>query len=308
MHKEFKLTDPYEHQLHTYLWETNKEPTGVIQILHGAGEHMSRYKDFAEYFANLGFHVIGNDHLGHGLTSPDQKTIYFDDTLGFHKVYEGVKTVRDYIEKEYPKLPVIMFAHSMGSFIGRYAIIHDHFRYDQAIFAGTGWFSPLSVRFGQIVSGFISLFKGRHYVSEFFNTKILDGHIRSMKRNGLINNRSEWISQCLDIQKEVLNDPLCARKFTIGAQRDILKFIPEIQNKRAIKASSSSTAIYFISGKQDGLGRYGQVAKKLDKLYEDCGYSNVRYTIFNNCRHEIINEIDREKHYTKIHSFIKNYL
>lgn len=308
MYKEFKLTDPYEHELHTYLWETDKKPIGVIQILHGAGEHVLRYKDFAEHFSNLGYHVIGNDHLGHGKTAPNEKVIYFDDYLGFHKVYEGTKTVRNYIKETYPKLPVIMFAHSMGSFIGRYAIIHDHHNYDVAIFSGTGWFSPINIRFGQCLASIITLFKGRQYVSEFFNTKILDGHIRSMKKNGLINKRSEWITQNIDIQKEVLKDPLCDREFSIGAQKDILKFMPEIQNKRAIKESSSSTAIYFISGKQDGLGKYGFAPKKLDKIYRECGYSNVKYSVLNNCRHEVINELDRLKHYDKINGFIKTYL
>ncbi len=308
MRKEFKLTDPYEHELNVYLWETTEKLKGVVQILHGAGEHMGRYDDFAQYLNSLGFHVIGNDHLGHGKNNLDSDSIFFDHSLGFHKVYEGVKTVRDYIGTHYPKQPVIMFAHSMGSFIGRYAIIHDHHRYDQALFSGTGTFSNFSMLFGKLLAKIIILFKGEKYVSNFFNHKVLDSHIRSMRRNGLINSRIEWISQRMDIQKDVANDPLCNKEFTIGAQKDILTFLPEIQNNRMIKGSSSATAIYFISGSQDGLGKYGEAAKKLYQIYDNCGYSNVKYSILNNCRHEIINEVDYEGHYQMIGNWMLNNL
>ncbi len=308
MKKEFKIVDPYEHDLHTYLWESDKTPKGVVQILHGAGEHVNRYDDFAQYLNTQGYHVIGNDHLGHGKTDEEANTIYFDSSIGFHKVYEGVKTVRDYIEEHYDGLPVIMFAHSMGSFIGRYAILYDHKRYDQAIFTGTALFNPVTTFFARILSNVMVAIRGDKHVSEFFNHRILDSQVRSMKRNGIINKRIEWISQDRNIQNEVLNDPLCNREFTMGAQKDILHFIPEIQDKQRIKKAASATAIFFISGDLDALGHYGTDAKKLFNIYHDCGYSNVKYTVVNNSRHEIINELDKESHYKMISDWIERNL
>ena len=301
MRKEFKIQDPYEHDLHTYLWETDKTPKGVVQIIHGAGEYMHRYDEFAQYLNSVGFHVIGNDHLGHGNTAdPNLDYIYFESTIGFHQLYDGVKIVRDYITENYPDLPVIMFAHSMGSFIGRYAIIHDHKRYDQAIFSGTGMFNGISVTFGKILASIIAKLKGKTHVSNFFNKRVLNGHVRNMKRNGIINKDIEWLTQRPEVQRAWIEDPLCGKPFSIGAQLDILTFLPEIQNKRMIKASASATAIFFISGELDGLGKYGADAKALYNIYHDCGYSNVKYTVLNNTRHEIINEVEKEAHYKLI--------
>ena len=298
MKKEFKIIDPYEHELHTYLWETNDpKPKGIVQIIHGAGEHMGRYAEFAEYLTSIGFTVIGNDLLGHGKTAENQEYVYFESSIGFHKVYEGVKSVRDYIDEHYPKLPVIMFAHSMGSFIGRYTILHDHKRYNQAIFSGTGIHNSLGVAFSRLLAKIIILFKGDKYISDFFNHKILDGQIRSMKKNGIINKRIEWISDRPEVQRAFKADKLCGKPFTIGAQKDILTFLPEIQDKKMIKASASATAIYFVSGDLDALGNYGGAAKKLFNMYQECGYSNVKYTVLNNTRHEIINATDKIVHY-----------
>ncbi len=298
MRKEFVVVDPYENELHTYLWETNsKNPKGVVQIIHGAAEYMERYDDFAKYLNSIGLHVIGNDLLGHGKTSTNLEYVYFDSSIGFHKVYEGVKSVRDYIEENYQGLQVIMFAHSMGSFIGRYAILHDHKRYDQAIFSGTALFKPFKINFAKLIANIIIKLKGDKYVSKYFNTKVSDGHIRNMQKNGLINKRIEWISQDRKTQQFFLDSKYCGIPFSIGAQKDVLTFIPKIQDKQRIKQSASSTAIFFISGDLDGLGKYGEVAKKLYDIYNDCGYSNVKYSVLNNTRHEIINSIEKVAHY-----------
>ena len=309
MEKEFIIVDPYENDLHTYLWTPNVvKPKGVVQIIHGASEHVGRYREFATYLNTLGLIVIGNDHLGHGKTADTNEYVYFADDIGFHKVYEGIKTVRDYIEEFYPTLPVIMFAHSMGSFIGRYAILYDHKRYDQAIFSGTGWFNPLKIYLSIGLAKLIIRSKGKRHVSEFYNTKVADRAVKSMQKNGIINNRVEWITSDRNIQKEFLADEMCGKPFTIGAHLDMLRFLLEIQDKQRIKASASSTAIYFISGELDALGNYGNDIKNLYQYYKDCGYSNVKYTIFGNARHEVINEIDRDFTHQQLGKWILKYL
>lgn len=298
MKKEFQLMDPYENSLHVYLWETEVPvPKGVVMIIHGAGEYCERYDQFAQYLNSIGLHVIGNDHLGHGKTATDDTKVYFDSSIGFHKVYEGVKTVRDYVEQHYPKLPVIMFAHSMGSFIGRYAILYDYRRYDKALFSGTGLMNPLLIRIGKFIASIIIRSKGDQYVSPWFNTHIMGRHITDMEKKGFITERVQWITQDKAKQDEFRDDPYCGRPFTIGAQRDILSFLPEIQDKRRIEQSASSTAIYFVSGDLDPLCKYGEDIKKLFNMYNDCGYSNVKYSVLNNTRHEIINEVERVAHY-----------
>ena len=294
MEKEFKLIDPYENELHTYLWTTKLEkPKGIVQIIHGASEHVGRYREFASYLNSIGFNVIGNDHLGHGKTDEDCESVYFADSIGFHKVYEGVKTVRDYIEEYYPTLPVIMFAHSMGSFIGRYAILYDYKRYDEAIFSGTAWYNPIKIYFSIGFAHLIIRSIGKKGVSEYFNSHVANGAIRSMRKNGIINKKVEWLSGDREIQRAFTDDILCGKPFTIGAHLDLLRFLHEIQDKKRIKDSASSTAIYFISGELDALGGYGNAAKKLFQYYKDCGYSRVKYTVLNNARHEVINDVER---------------
>lgn len=306
MEKEIIIIDPYENELNTYIWTPiTKRPKGVVQIIHGAGEHAGRYKEFAKYLNSLGLIVIANDHLGHGKSADNDDYVYFSDDIGFHKVYEGVRTVRDYIEEKYPNLPVIMFAHSMGSFVGRYTILYDYKRYNQAIFTGTGWFSSIKIRSLIAIFAIASKIKGKRYVSPKLTKMFTEGAIKSMRKNGIINEKIEWISADPNIRRAYKEDPLCGKPFSVGAHLDLFRFLPEIQDKKRIKASASSTAIFFISGELDALGDYGIASKKLYKYYNQCGYSNVKFNIINNGRHEVINDYEREAAYRMIGNWIE---
>ena len=65
------------HKLHVVLWEPENEIKAVVQISHGMIEMIDRYEDFALFLNQKGFAVIGNDHLGHGLTAGN------DSDLGY---------------------------------------------------------------------------------------------------------------------------------------------------------------------------------------------------------------------------------
>lgn len=309
MEKEFILVDPYENELHTYLWTTSsRKPKGVVQIIHGASEHLTRYRDFALYLNSQGFHVIGNDHLGHGKTAETNEYVFFAETMGFHKVYEGVKTVRDYIEEKYPKLKVIMFGHAMGSFIGRYTIINDQRRYDLAVFSGSAHFNRTKVKFMRSIATGLITKEGPKAISSRLIKMTTEKPINSMRKNGLINLEKEWLSHDREVQDYYEESPLCGMPFTVSAQRDLFDMILEMMDKDKIAASASSMPIYFISGEEDALGDYGEGIKKLYSMYSKAGYSNMKFRILSNCRHEVLNEVDKTYIFEAISEWLFKYL
>ena len=54
--------------IHAVEWLPEGAPRAVLQIAHGVSEYVLRYEDFAGYLTERGFAVVGNDHLGHGLS------------------------------------------------------------------------------------------------------------------------------------------------------------------------------------------------------------------------------------------------
>ena len=52
------------------VWDTVDNPVGIVQIVHGMAEHVSRYDEMARYLNSRGFIVAGDDHRAHGETDP----------------------------------------------------------------------------------------------------------------------------------------------------------------------------------------------------------------------------------------------
>ena len=95
------------------------EPEGVVQLVHGFGEHSRRYFHMIVALMDAGFIVAANDHVGHGATAILNDTWGDWGDAGPHTMMEDEKLFKDVVCEKYPDLPYFMFGHSMGSMIAR---------------------------------------------------------------------------------------------------------------------------------------------------------------------------------------------
>ena len=65
-HERLTLNAEDGYKIHAQLWSPADQARGVIQIIHGLGEHGSRYARFAQAATGRGFVVAVHDHRGHG--------------------------------------------------------------------------------------------------------------------------------------------------------------------------------------------------------------------------------------------------
>ena len=108
-------------KLHVKFYETDR-PKGVIIISHGFTEGAQKYDEMIYYFLKAGYHVCMPEHMGHGLSyrlTEDPSLVHIDTWKRY---------IRDFLKicqmakKEYPNLPLNLFAHSMGGAIGAIAV------------------------------------------------------------------------------------------------------------------------------------------------------------------------------------------
>ncbi|KAM9325350.1 monoglyceride lipase [Gastrophryne carolinensis] len=93
-------------------WKPEGPPRALVFVVHGAGEHCSRYDDLAQILTSLNFLVFSHDHVGHGQSDGDRMTV-----SDFHIfVRDGLQHV-DLIRKEHPGIPLFICGHSMGGAI-----------------------------------------------------------------------------------------------------------------------------------------------------------------------------------------------
>ena len=110
----------YDIDIFYAVWKDNsiKNPIGVIQLTHGWAEYIERYQEMAEYLAKAGYIVCGQDHLGHGKTCGLANRGVYPPKAGKWMV-EDMNTLRNLMQKQYPKLPYMLYGHSLGSLMTR---------------------------------------------------------------------------------------------------------------------------------------------------------------------------------------------
>ncbi len=305
---QFTLHDSMDNPIHLYLYKTKQPAKGIIHIIHGASEHFARYGLFCEYLNEHGYHVIGSDILGHGLSTDTNDYVHFADHNGDELALESVFLVKDYIKNYFPELDTYLLGHSMGSFIARKMLIDDDEGfYHKAIFSGTTYMSPALLSIMKCIVKFVIFFHSPRYVSPFVLSLGIDSNIKKMRKDGLIGDTDEeWLTKDEAIQTYYHDSPMCGQPFTVGAYKDMLNWLKYINKKKNIAKGQKHIPIFFASGEKDPLSDYGAKIHKICRLYQNLGYEKIQSKLYKNNRHEILNETNKEQVYDDFLEFFEN--
>ncbi|MCB9265699.1 MAG: lysophospholipase [Lewinellaceae bacterium] len=123
-------------------WKADN-PSGVICLVHGLGEHINRYGHFARFFTAHGYSIIGYDRRGHGRSggqkghAPDADVL-LDEVA--HLLIEAEIRYRDF--------PVFLYGQSQGGLLVLAYALKRHPNI-QGIIASSPWirlsFEPAGV-------------------------------------------------------------------------------------------------------------------------------------------------------------------
>ena len=120
----FTLEAPDGEPLFTYCWLPDAAPQAVVQIAHGLAEHAGRYARLAAALSNRGYAVYANDLRGHGRTAKTAADLgFFAEHDGWNKCVGDLWQLNRQIAARHPGLPIVLFGHSMGSFLAQQLII-----------------------------------------------------------------------------------------------------------------------------------------------------------------------------------------
>ena len=91
-------------------WEpTVLVPKAVVCLVHGLGEHSSRYAHVAEAFGKEGFILFGADLRGHGRSGGPRGHI-----SSFEDFMQDIDMLFEQARQRYPGLPLFLYGHSLG--------------------------------------------------------------------------------------------------------------------------------------------------------------------------------------------------
>jgi len=103
------------YQIFTQKWIAVEEPKAVIIIVHGLGEHSSRYQHLAHYFNTQQYSVYSFDQRGHGKSSGPR-----GDIPSYNIACNDVDSIIKSVREDYPLIPIFLYGHSLGGAIVLY--------------------------------------------------------------------------------------------------------------------------------------------------------------------------------------------
>lgn len=297
-------------QLHVSCWQGSTAPKAVLQIVHGMVEYIQRYDDFASFLVEHDIAVIGHDHLGHGLTASTPHDLgFFHETDGHTLLIEDMYRVTKEIKVRFPDIPLFILGHSMGSFCTRKYLTFYGKNVDGAILMGVGEFPPILPTFGKHLANMIIRKKGSRYISEFLIKIAFHNYLRGIDHP---KTNRDWITRDEEIVQSYVINPLSSFYFTASAYRDLFSVISFTSRKIRFASIPKTLPILITSGEADPVGNWGKSPRKLYKLYKKEGFAHVQLTLYPQCRHEILNEQNRQEvyedllHWIREHTYEKN--
>lgn len=279
-------------KIHGCRWTPEGEPRAVVQIVHGIAEYVERYDLFANWLTRKGFLVVAEDHMGHG-GSICEKTPKGCFKGGWMSVISDTYRLLTDTRNEFPDLPYILFGHSMGSFMTRTVLAkYPDSGIAGAVICGTGWMPKAVVTMGLEMSRLACALQGEDKPNQALYNLAFGAYNKKIEHP---RTPSDWLTRDSKIVDAYEADPLCGFVPSAGMLRDMMSGILYIQRKGTLDAMRKDLPVLFIAGGDDPVGDYGSGVRKAVRQFKEHGMQNVSVKIYPLCRHEILNEINKEE-------------
>ncbi len=273
---------------------------GVIQINHGLAEHGGRYARFAQSLAQAGYHVYAYDHRGHGATTAEDAShgvFSAGDGSGngagdgSEVVLQDVKFINAKIRKLHPKLPLIMFGHSMGAMITYNYLL----RWPKDANAYAVWNAAMSKGGAngllKLILGLEGIFK-KPDTDSVIDTLTFKAFNKKFKPN---KTESDWLSKDVEECREYDDDPDCGWGASVSMWQDLLAWILRGASDEGLENVPKSKPIYLLGGDADPSTMDAKATADLQSRMQAAGLTNVKTTIRKDGRHEALNEPKAER-------------
>jgi len=243
-------------------WEPDAgSPKAVICLVHGLGEHSSRYAHVAEAFTREGYALFTSDLRGHGRSAGARGHIN-----SIEDFMKDIDSLFQQTRERYPGLPTILYGHSLGGIL----VLHYTLKRKPA------------------VEGVIATSPGLHNELEnqpvkVMAAKILGAVIPAVAIPSGLDPKS--ISRDPKVVDAYVNDPLVHDRISLGFGREMLGV-----NKWTLEHASEFPApLLLLHGKADSLAFSSSSAEFADALKgRDCTIS-----LWDGGYHELHNDLEQ---------------
>lgn len=289
--------------IHGYIYDPDVPVNGTVQIAHGIAEHCERYDAFARFLCENGFAVYCYDHVGHGrsVDSPEHLG-WFAGKNGWEYAVEDMHAVFSISCSEYPNASHVLFGHSMGSFLSRTYLYTYPQDFNCAVICGTAHMAKPVVYAGKLLAEVLCLF-GPEKRSSFLNSVAFGSYNKNFTP---ARTDFDWLTRDTAVVDAYVADPLCGYVGTSRLYADMMGGLIEMEKTSNIGKMNKDCPVFFIAGSMDPVGENGKGVLKAEAAFRAAGMKNVTCKLYEDCRHELLNELNKKIVFRDILDWITN--
>lgn len=268
-----------------------ESPVMAIQVMHGMADHMERYDEFNMWLALNDIFVIAHNHRGHGENA--ELLGHFND---FNDLIEDALEVKRSVPSG---LKTFILGHSMGSIVARRLL--ERGVYHGGIIIGTGNKAKISDAVSLIFLQNLAKVSPKRKSPSI---KAMAFGPYDKKFSGESENR--WLSLDNENVRCYNEDSFAGHLMSNKAFSETMKHIRLSMKHENLQKYDPGTPILLIGGKQDPFSNMGKDIRKLSKIlirYTD----SVTVQLYEDSRHEVLNERNRIQVYNKLLEWVMNH-
>ncbi len=271
---------------------------GIVQISHGMAEHKERYEDFMKFLAKNGYVTVIHDHRGHGKSVQSDSELGYFYTEDINAIVEDLHSVTTMIQQQYPKLPLYLFSHSMGTLVARNYLKQYDDEISKLILCGPPTKNS-TVNLAIMMANISKKVHGEQYRNHLLNNLAFGS---ANKRFGEVN---AWLSSDSSEVERYQQDPLCGYIFTNNGFLNLSRLLKEAFNPQGWRLSNPNLPILLIAGADDPVIQNETKFYQLKEFLGQVGYQNISSNLYKEMRHEILNEKNRQKVYQDVLEYLQ---
>lgn len=265
----------------------------ILIVNHGLIEHSRRYRRFALFMAEAGFHVYVHDHRGHGETkAPNAPLGRFALRDGVARVIEDVKAMRDLAIAVHPGLPVLLFGHSMGGLIALRAATDYPDDIQALAIWNSNFNSGIETRFARLVLKIEQALKGSDVPSLLMAKATFEAWGKSVPGHRTL---FDWLSRDPTEVDLYAADPLCRFQASNSLWQDVLDLTAETATLPRLARLPTGLPIHLVGGGRDPATKNSAATQALANRLRHSGFTDVTLKLYPDMRHETLNEIGRDE-------------
>ncbi len=270
-----------------YRWDPAGQPRAAVQLTHGMGEHVQRYRVLAHDLTGHGLRVYGQDHRGHGATARSADQLGQLGPDGWTQLVNDVDLLASLIRDEQPGLPLVLLGHSMGSFAVQQYLLDRSDRVDAVVLTGTTALDLLEPA--------LDLDKPIDLAA--FNAAFAPARTEF-----------DWLSRDEAVVDAYLADPRCGFGIDTDSAKGMFAGARRMADPGQVAAIRPDLPLYIAVGELDPVNANLALLDVLVDRYRAAGLTDVTVRSYPGARHEILNETNRHEVVASILSWLDRVL